>query len=155
MEGQSLYRADPRSGSVSGPSGYGTVTVTREVIVSGGTFNTPQILKLSGVGPKEELESFGIPVVVDLPGVGSNLQDRTEQTLVGQASSNFSLIDGCTFKTTDDDPCLEKWKTGLTQTDKGVYASNGLALGVIKKSSAADTADPDLIITAGPAKFKG
>jgi choline dehydrogenase len=50
----------------------------REVILSGGPVNTPQLLKLSGVGPAEELRAFDIPVVHDLPGVGENLQDHLE-----------------------------------------------------------------------------
>lgn len=58
LVGESLYAADPRyDGSKSGIAG--SVKATREVIVSGGTFNTPQILKLSGVGPKAELDKFG------------------------------------------------------------------------------------------------
>lgn len=154
LEGESLYRADKRSKSAS-PTGSGTVSVKREVIVAGGAYNTPQLLKLSGVGPRQELESFGIPVVVDLPGVGTNLQDRYEATVIGETPSNFSLIDGCTFNMTPDDPCMVKWKTGTTQTAKGVYASNGIALGAIQKTSVAERNDPDLIITGGPAKFFG
>ena len=50
----------------------------REVIVAGGPINSPQLLKLSGVGPAAELKSHGIPVVHDLPGVGENLQDHLE-----------------------------------------------------------------------------
>jgi choline dehydrogenase len=50
----------------------------REVIVSGGPINSPQLLKLSGVGPAAELASHGIPVIHDLPGVGENLQDHLE-----------------------------------------------------------------------------
>jgi len=53
------------------------VSARREVIVSGGTINSPQLLMLSGVGPAEHLQSLGIPVVADLPGVGQNLQDHS------------------------------------------------------------------------------
>lgn len=49
----------------------------REVIVCGGTINSPQLLMLSGIGPAEHLRSLGIPLVADLPGVGRNLQDHT------------------------------------------------------------------------------
>jgi choline dehydrogenase len=52
--------------------------VRREVILAGGAINSPQILKLSGVGPSEELTRFGLPVVCDRPGVGENLQDHLE-----------------------------------------------------------------------------
>jgi choline dehydrogenase len=50
----------------------------REVIVCAGSINSPQLLKLSGVGPGTELAEFGIEVVRDLPGVGGNLQDHLE-----------------------------------------------------------------------------
>ena len=51
---------------------------TREVILCGGAINSPQLLKLSGVGPAAELQALAIPVVHDLPGVGENLQDHLE-----------------------------------------------------------------------------
>ncbi len=54
------------------------VRARREVIVSAGPINSPQLLKLSGVGPQAELAALGIPVVHDLPGVGENLQDHLE-----------------------------------------------------------------------------
>jgi choline dehydrogenase len=50
----------------------------REVILSGGPINSPHLLKLSGIGPAEELQSLGIEVVQHLPGVGENLQDHLE-----------------------------------------------------------------------------
>ena len=53
------------------------VSARREVIVSGGTINSPQLLMLSGVGPAGHLQSLGIPVVADVPGVGQNLQDHS------------------------------------------------------------------------------
>ena len=54
------------------------VNIGRELILSGGPINSPQLLKLSGVGPEPELRSHGIPVIHDLPGVGENLQDHLE-----------------------------------------------------------------------------
>ena len=50
----------------------------RELILSGGPINSPQLLKLSGIGPPDELRAMGLPVVHDLPGVGENLQDHLE-----------------------------------------------------------------------------
>jgi choline dehydrogenase len=55
-----------------------TVAAAREVILAGGAINSPQLLKLSGIGPAAELQALGIPVVHDLPGVGENLQDHLE-----------------------------------------------------------------------------
>lgn len=50
----------------------------REVILSGGPINSPQLLMLSGIGPAASLQQLGIPVLHDLPGVGQNLQDHLE-----------------------------------------------------------------------------
>jgi choline dehydrogenase len=49
---------------------------SREIILCGGSFNSPQLLQLSGVGPRPLLEKHGIPVVLDAPGVGADLQDH-------------------------------------------------------------------------------
>ncbi|KAK4952207.1 hypothetical protein LTR10_010129 [Elasticomyces elasticus] len=48
----------------------------KEVLLAGGTYNTPTMLLRSGIGPKAELEALNIPVQLDLPGVGKNLQDH-------------------------------------------------------------------------------
>jgi choline dehydrogenase len=53
-----------------------------EVILAAGSIGSIQILKLSGVGPAGELERFGIPVLLDLPGVGENLQDHLQLRLI-------------------------------------------------------------------------
>lgn len=53
----------------------------KEVILCGGTINTPQIMMLSGLGPKSELEALGIKVKKDIPGVGKNLMDHLEASV--------------------------------------------------------------------------
>jgi len=55
-----------------------TFHARRELIVSAGAFQSPQLLMLSGIGAGAELQQFGIPVVHDLPGVGKNLQDHPD-----------------------------------------------------------------------------
>ncbi|KAL2863259.1 GMC family oxidoreductase [Aspergillus lucknowensis] len=62
------------------PSAGGSTSrayASKEVLIAAGALHTPQVLQLSGVGPRDLLESLDIPVVSDLPGVGSNLQDHT------------------------------------------------------------------------------
>ena len=58
------------------------VLARREVLLAGGSINSPQLLQLSGVGPGELLRAHDIPVVLDLPGVGENLQDHVNTRIV-------------------------------------------------------------------------
>lgn len=62
---------------------------SREVIVCGGAFLSPKLLMLSGVGPAEQLQALGIPVVADLPGVGQNLQDHVQLPVVFMTKVNL------------------------------------------------------------------
>src|SRR5713101_4053974 len=61
------------------------VRARREVLLAGGSINSPQLLQLSGVGPGELLRAHGIEVVHDLPGVGENLQDHLNSRVVYRA----------------------------------------------------------------------
>ncbi|KAJ7880951.1 hypothetical protein B0H13DRAFT_938112 [Mycena leptocephala] len=65
-----------------------TVNAAKEVIISGGTIGSPQVLQLSGVGPKDLITGLGIESVIDLPGVGANLQDHLSSSVYMQATDN-------------------------------------------------------------------
>ena len=64
------------------------VTARKEVIVSAGVFNTPQLLMLSGIGDSAEFESLGIPTRVNLPSVGKNMTDHVLLSNPWQVNSN-------------------------------------------------------------------
>jgi len=68
-----------------------TVRASKEVILSGGAINSPQLLQLSGVGPAERLKKLDIPVVADLPGVGENLRDHLEVYVQYESKKPVSL----------------------------------------------------------------
>src|SRR5688572_3401252 len=71
----------------------GSATARAEVLVAGGSFNSPQLLQLSGVGPASLSQRFGIGVVADLPGVGMNLQDHYTGRIVYECTEPFTLND--------------------------------------------------------------
>ncbi|CAG8221580.1 unnamed protein product [Penicillium salamii] len=150
--GESLYRADPRASRTSAGGTPGSVSAAREVILAAGSFNTPQLLKLSGIGPKKELAKFGISALVDLPGVGSNMQDRYEVGSVGKSPTDFVLTSKCTFMYTMPDPCLDQYEND--PLFKGTYTTNGIAIAVVRKSSVAED-EPDLLISGAPVNFPG
>jgi len=66
---------------------------TREVILSAGAIQSPQLLQLSGLGPPDLLRKLGIPVVSDLPGVGENLQDHYQARTIVRLRKRVSLND--------------------------------------------------------------
>ena len=158
-DGPHLYEADPavrtRGGPTVGPAPpVRTIYAAQEVILCAGAFNSPQLLKLSGVGPKAELEKFpnDITFVHDLPGVGENLQDRYEVGVVSEFERPFALLEGGTFappKAGTPDKYWDMWLKGA-----GVYASNGALIGVLKRSRPT-LKEPDLFIFGLPGFFKG
>lgn len=158
-----------------------TVRAKKEVIVAAGAFNTPQLLMLSGVGPKDQIgrplpDNTRVNVdheILDLPAVGTNLQDRYEVSIVTKiADRTFGSTEACTFgagvgetcdekrcipENVDRDPCMKDWVNG-----KGVYVSNGGIFAMTKKTSAAwtggntpETRDADILIFGLPGSFRG
>ncbi len=78
-----LFEGKRASGLEFGQDGVvRRVLARREVILAGGSINSPQLLQLSGVGPGELLRTYGIPVIHDLPAVGENLQDHLNTRVV-------------------------------------------------------------------------
>jgi choline dehydrogenase len=69
----------------------------REIVLSGGAYNTPQLLLLSGIGPADELRELGVNVVHDLPGVGRNLQDHPSIAMVWSAERAVTLTNDLRF----------------------------------------------------------
>lgn len=153
LEGERLYRAD-RSPPQSHDEGKKRmVRARREVILSGGAFNTPQLLMLSGIGPKQELQRHGIEVRMDLPGVGENLQDRYEISVVTQMKKDFSLLQDVPFRGPapgeKPDPAYAAWQKG-----KGLYTTNGTVVSFIKRSMP-EHLEPDLFVFGMPGYFAG
>ncbi|MDU6242712.1 MAG: GMC family oxidoreductase N-terminal domain-containing protein, partial [Bradyrhizobium sp.] len=70
-----------------------TARARREILVSSGAYNSPQLLQLSGVGPAGLLKQHGIDVVLDAPGVGSDLQDHLQVRIVMRCSQRITLND--------------------------------------------------------------
>lgn len=68
-------RSNKSNKSTNGPTIY---RARKEIILCGGAINTPQLLLLSGIGPAEHLKMHNIPVLLDMPGVGSDLMDHHE-----------------------------------------------------------------------------
>ena len=69
-----------------------TVEAEREIILSGGTYNSPQLLMLSGIGPAEELKALGITPVLDRPGVGQNLQEHANCVITFEINQPISIL---------------------------------------------------------------
>jgi choline dehydrogenase len=66
-------------------------TANHEVLLSAGVIDSPKLLLLSGIGPADQLRALGIPVVVDLPGVGENLQDHPVLMVGYQADHELAI----------------------------------------------------------------
>jgi choline dehydrogenase-like flavoprotein len=146
LSGARLYRAHARPYEASGEKR--SIRASREVILAGGTFNTPQLLMLSGVGSPDILGRHQIPVRVDLPGVGKNLQDRYEIGVVNRMAQDWGVLADARFA--PGDPQYREW----SDVRRGMYTTNGGALVVIKRSLPGRLL-PDLFCIALVADFRG
>lgn len=146
-KGARLYRAHV---SPSGQAGEpGVVYASREVILCGGAFNTPQLLMLSGIGPSDVLRAKGIAPRVELPGVGRNLQDRYEVAVVSRMDfDEWAIYKGVTFRPGDE--AYLRWQ----KSGSGLYATNGSVLAVFTRSTVSGEL-PDLFCMAMISKFAG
>ena len=146
LKGPRLYRA--HSTPSDEPGEVQRMYASREVILAGGAFNTPQLLMLSGIGPREVLQDNQIPIRVELPGVGANLQDRYEVAVVNRMKDDWQLYRDVKFDTSD--PQYQEW----SNKREGIYATNGAVLTMFNRSRRADSL-PDLFCMALLAQFKG
>jgi choline dehydrogenase len=118
------------------------IRAAREVILCAGAYNSPQLLMLSGIGPADQLSALGIPVLVDQPLVGENLQDHPQFWLIYGTSEPVSLlIMG-----------EERYQRQFAEERSGPLASNGPESGGFIRTSA-DLPAPDLQYVCVPAMF--
>ena len=178
--GNHLYEASPiQKRAPSERVRYFAKQKGGEVILCGGAFNTPQLLMLSGIGDKAHLQEVaergghpdecsltsaggnplrdrdGKPQRIHLPGVGTNLQDRYEVTVVSELNKPLATLKKISFLPGDpNDDARTQWLKDRT----GLYATNGGTLAVIRRSPLAKEKgerDPDLFTFGAPAAFRG
>lgn len=114
------------------------VKTTKEVILCAGTFNSPQLLMLSGIGPKEHLAEMGIPLIYDIPAVGQGLYDHI--AFYGLVFVINQFVESI-FKLLNPFDILNWFFEG-----KGIYTSLGglEALAYINTGSISDSNIPDI-----------
>lgn len=119
------------------------VYAEREVIISGGTYNSPQLLMLSGVGPAAHLRAMGIEVVQDLPGVGENLQEHPNLLNIYRANGQHGITRHLRF----DRAVLSVLRWALSGA--GPFAMAGTSANLFLRSDPA-LDRPDIQIIAMP-----
>ncbi len=136
----------------------------KEVIISAGAFNSPQLLMMSGIAPADQFEKYnrkgvlkGEPKLV-LDGVGRNLKDRYEVSVVTELDRNLDLLKDCQFAQSYEhlgrDKCLRDWANYKTR-EKSVYATNGILASIKMKSSTHKKNSSDVILFGVPGYFTG
>jgi choline dehydrogenase len=152
LEGPHLYGASFLAEEFSSRPGIKReVFATREVVLSAGAFNSPQVLMLSGIGPKAELQKHSIPLRKNLPGVGKNLQDRLETGVVCKLPFEPNLYKGCTWGA-EGDPCFLEFEKKIPG---GAYRSHLSRQMYMIKRSNPERQVPNLVIFGFTGTFRG
>lgn len=121
-----------------------TIKANKEVLLSAGVINSPQILMLSGIGSASELAKHNIPLVKDLPGVGENLQDHPDVIIRCTDKSNSSL-------TTVPKPSVLKFLAQFYRKSKNIVFTPTDAGGYIKSDASVKV--PDLQLQFAPIRM--
>ena len=132
----------------TGPGGELTIAARREVILSGGAINSPQLLLLSGIGPEAELKRHAIAPLHILPGVGRNLQDHLDVLLVHQCLQPVSM--GISWRTL---PAQFGHLLAYLRRRTGPLTTNGAEAGGFART-AAELSVPDLQFHFTPAHLE-
>jgi choline dehydrogenase-like flavoprotein len=133
-----------------------TLKAKKEVVLSAGAIGSPQILLLSGIGSKDHLQSVGVPLVKDLPGVGQNMQDHLMAALT-------VVVPRLKPDETGKNQIEQDW-TGMNAFDsanplkyfqylafgKGPLASSGIAVGGFVHSGLDSDERPDIQLHTFP-----
>lgn len=148
ISGKNLYEADPLQTTTETQKTATFISASKEVILSAGAFNTPQLLQLSGIGDANLLQEKDIAVIQDLPGVGKNLQDRYEIGMTYKLKG--TILEACSFSGEGDDSCYNNYESNAA----GPYTSNGVVAAHIKRSKP-ELDNPDLFNFCLTSDFKG
>jgi choline dehydrogenase len=123
-----------------------TVRATREVILSGGAYNSPQLLMLSGIGPAHELRALGIPVVADRPQVGANLSEHPTVMM------EFEAAKPVTFLRELRADRAARWALQWAVGAGGAFATQINSCNIVVRTDA-DADRPDVQIMCNPVRF--
>lgn len=123
-----------------------TAYAAREVILSGGAYNSPQLLLLSGIGPADEIARHGITPVLDLPGVGRNLSEHPRVPVHFGLKQKVSFLNELRF-----DRAM-RWVAQWALTGTGAFASQLNSCNIVIRTRS-ELAQPDIQLWSNPVRM--